>query len=67
MGAFGVGLTPDQLNKIPAAAFGGDPSTLDNFFSDRMSLGQLFAVFDKITEVIEFYQLRIAYFVFSML
>merc|ERR1712142_497495 len=48
IGAFGVALTRDQLKQIPASAFA--VKTMKEFFSSRLSLGQLFVIFDKIEE-----------------
>jgi len=49
IGAFGVALTRDQLKQIPASAF-AVVKTMKEFFSSRLSLGQLFVIFDKIEE-----------------
>ena len=50
LGAFGVGLSRDELEAIPASAF-ASLSTLEHFFSNRLTLGQLFVIFDKMNEV----------------
>jgi len=50
LGAFGVGLSRSQLQKIPSAAFATLVNAPGEFFSNRFSLGQLFVIFDKMNE-----------------
>ena len=51
LGAFGVGLSRSQLQKIPSAAFATLVNSPGEFFSNRFSLGQMFVIFDKMNEV----------------